>query len=240
MGIFSFFGGASKAATYPTDTIIANDGSEIRLTFFKHAALSIEVKGKYIYTDPVAEYAKYAQLPKADLVIITHSHYDHLDRVALDDLTTRESVVICDKTSAETFDFECVTMTPGMTTDPFAWLHVEARPAYNTTPDHQKFHPKEREDCGYLLTICGGTRIYIPGDTEDNEELMSLRNVDVLMLPVNQPYTMSVEQAVRAVKAIRPKIFYPIHYGEVEEKTDLERLCRELEGVTEVRIRPME
>lgn len=59
-------------------------------------------------------------------------------------------------------------------------------------------------------------------------------------LPVNQPYTMTVDQAVEAVKAIRPAVFYPYHYGEVEEKTDTARLARELEGVTEVRIRPME
>ena len=68
----------------------------------------------------------------------------------------------------------------------------------------------------------------------------ALKNIDIAFLPVNQPYTMTVDQAVEAVKAIRPTIFYPYHYGEVEEKTDIDRLVRELEGVTEVRIRPME
>jgi len=239
MALFSLFGGSSKAATYPTDTFTAKDGSEIRITFFSHASLSIEVKGKYIYVDPTADAADYARLPKADLVLITHSHYDHLDRAAIDDLTTRSSMIVCDRTSAEAFDFECTTMAPGMTTDPFAWLHIEARPAYNTTESHLQFHPREREDCGYLLTIGGGTRIYIPGDTEDNAELLSLRKIDVLMLPVNQPYTMTVEQAVRTVKAIRPAVFYPIHYGQTDIETNLDRLRTELEGVTEVRIRPM-
>ena len=69
---------------------------------------------------------------------------------------------------------------------------------------------------------------------------MSLRGIDIAFLPVNQPYTMTVGQAVRAVKAIRPKIFYPYHYGQVEEKTDIDRLVRELDGVCEVRVRPME
>ena len=68
----------------------------------------------------------------------------------------------------------------------------------------------------------------------------ALRDIDIALLAVNQPFTMAVDQAVEAVKAIRPKIFYPYHYGEVDEKTDLDRLTRELEGVTEVRIRPME
>ena len=74
----------------------------------------------------------------------------------------------------------------------------------------------------------------------ESPELKALKNIDIAFLPVNQPYTMTVDQAVEAVKAIRPTIFYPYHYGEVEEKTDIDRLVRELEGVTEVRIRPME
>ena len=86
----------------------------------------------------------------------------------------------------------------------------------------------------------GESRFYIAGDTENNEDVKSLSDIDVAFLPVNQPYTMTVDQAVDVVKAIKPAIFYPYHYGEVEEKTDIDRLVRELEGVTEVRVRPME
>ena len=70
--------------------------------------------------------------------------------------------------------------------------------------------------------------------------MLALRDIDIALLPVNQPYTMTVDQAVKAVRTLRPAIFYPYHYGEVDEKTDIERLVRELEGVTEVRVRPME
>ena len=111
--------------------------------------------------------------------------------------------------------------------------------AYNTSQGHTQFHPRDREDNGYILTI-GGTRIYIAGDSENTPEMKALRNIDIAFLPVNQPYTMTVDQAVDAVKAIRPTIFYPYHTGETEVKTDLDRLQRELEGVTEIRIRPME
>lgn len=239
MALFSLFGCGSRTPDYPADTFTAPDGTEVRITFFAHASLAIGSHDKYIYVDPTESAAAYSRLPKADLVLITHSHYDHLDRTAIDDVTTRRSIIVCDKTSAETFDYECTVMTPGMTTDPFAWLHIEARPAYNISEGRTQFHPREREDCAYLLTV-GGLRIYIPGDTEDTDELLAMRDIDVLMLPVNQPYTMTVEQAVRAVRAIRPKVFYPIHYGQVDQKTDLDRLVRELEGVTEVRIRPME
>lgn len=112
-------------------------------------------------------------------------------------------------------------------------------PVSRTSEDRQQFHPREREDCGYVLTI-GGTRIYIDGDGENTPEMKALHGIDIAFLPVNQPYTMTVDQAVDAVKAIRPAIFYPYHYGEVEEKTDIDRLSRELTDITEIRIRPME
>ena len=209
------------------------------MTFFKHASLALEVGGKHIYIDPVDSFADYARLPKADVVVVTHSHYDHLDRTAIDKITTRETVIVCDKPSAEAFDFDCVTMTPGLSAEPIEGVKIEAVAAYNTSEGHLDFHPKEREDCGYIITI-GGTRFYVSGDTENNEDVKAVESVDVAFLSVNQPYTMTVDQAVDAVKAIKPTIFYPYHYGQVEEKTDIERLVRELEGVTEVRIRPME
>lgn len=241
MSLFSFLGhGRTTAPAYPTDTLAARDGQELTFTFFKHASLSIAAgEGRVIYIDPVHTYADYAKLPKADLVLITHSHYDHLDRQAIDDLTTRTSDIVCDRTSDEALDINCHVMRPGSVVSPRKWVKIEAVAAYNTTQGHLQFHPKEREDCSYILTI-GGTRIYIAGDTEPTPELLALRNIDVAFLPVNQPYTMTVEQAVQAVKAIRPTIFYPYHYGEVEQTTDLEALSAALEGITEVRIRPME
>ena len=239
MSLFSIFGG-SKKPQYPTDEVVYGDDNKVIFTLFKHASLSITIGDKIIYTDPVAAYAKYAQLPKADIVLVTHSHYDHLDRAAIDDVTTRDSIIICDKTSAEAFEGECVLMTPGMKAVAFDKIHIEAIAAYNTTEGHTDFHPKAREDCGYVLTIDNKLRIYIPGDTEPTPEMLALKDIDVACLPVNQPYTMTVDQAVAAIKVLKPKIFYPIHYGEVEEKTDIERLCKELEGVTDVRVFPME
>ena len=239
MSLFSLFCRKSAKPTYPQDKIITHSGEEVTLTFFKHASLALEVGGKHIYIDPVDSFADYARLPKADVVVVTHSHYDHLDRTAIDKITTRETVIVCDKTSAEAFDFDCVTMTPGLSAEPIEGVKIEAVAAYNTSEGHLDFHPKEREDCGYIITI-GGTRFYVSGDTENNEDVKAVENIDVAFLSVNQPYTMTVDQAVDAVRAIKPTIFYPYHYGQVEEKTDIERLVRELEGVTEVRIRPME
>lgn len=229
----------AKAPEYPSDVITAADGSEITLTFFEHASLAIDWQGCRIYVDPYGDNIAYDKLPKADIILITHSHYDHLDLPVVEKLSTDKTVVICDKVSAASFDYDCTTMTPGSVTEPVAGLNIRAVPAYNITEGHLQFHPREREDCGYVLTM-GGTTIYIAGDTEDNEDVLAMSGIDIAFLPVNQPYTMTVDQAVRAVKAIRPKIFYPYHYGQVEEKTDIDRLVRELDGVCEVRVRPLE
>jgi L-ascorbate metabolism protein UlaG (beta-lactamase superfamily) len=130
-------------------------------------------------------------------------------------------------------------MLPGCVAEPFEGLSVKAVPAYNISEGHTDFHPKEREDCGYILTL-GGTTIYVAGDTEDNDDVLALQGVDIAFLPVNQPYTMTVEQAERVVKAIKPAIFYPYHYGQVEQKTDIDALAKSLEGVRDVRVFPME
>ncbi|WP_147639326.1 MBL fold metallo-hydrolase [Alistipes sp.] len=240
--IFAFAetGGANpNVPHYPADSFTARDGTPFTITFFKHASLAIEVDGKSIYIDPVDGYAAYDLLPKADLVLITHSHYDHLDPKAIARISTSETQIVCDKTSAQTLGPGCEVVTPGQTARPRPYAEIEAVRAYNTSQGHTQFHPRDREDNGYILTI-GGTRIYIAGDSENTPEMKALRNIDIAFLSVNQPYTMTVDQAVDAVKAIRPAIFYPYHTGETAVKTDLDRLQRELEGVTEIRIRPME
>ena len=241
MAIFSLFGhGRAATPVYPADQVETRDGQQLTLTFFRHASLAVSAgEGRVIYIDPVAGYADYAKLPKADLILVTHSHYDHLSTQAIDDLSTKTTEIVCDRTSAESLGQNCHVMRPGSVVSPREWVKIEAVAAYNTSPGHQQFHPKAREDCGYILTI-GGTRIYIAGDTEPTPEMLALRNIDIAFLPVNQPYTMTVEQAVQAVKGFRPAVFYPYHYGGVEQATDVEALATALEGVTEVRIRPLE
>ena len=240
MSLFSTLFGCCKksATTYPQDSVTAADGSTITFTFYAHASLGIEWNGRHLYVDPVGDFDWQSQ-PKADIILVTHSHYDHFDMPTIESLQQPSTVIMCDKTTAEGFEHDCVTMLPRAISAPIDGITIRATAAYNTTEGHTDFHPKAREDCGYLITL-GGTTIYVAGDTEDNDDVLALEGVDIAFLPVNQPYTMTVEQAARVVEAIKPKIFYPYHYGQVEQVTDLEALKAAVAGTTEIRIFPME
>lgn len=227
---------------YPTDTLRAKDGSEFRIRFFKHASLALEIAGKEIYIDPVREFADYSSMAKADLILITHHHYDHFDLEAVKLLLKPSTLIYCDRTTSSLLGEAGLTsepLRPGDSATPYSTLRLEATPAYNISPEQLGFHPREREDLGYILTY-GGTRIYVAGDGENHEEMISLREIDIALLPANQPYTMKVEQVVEATRAIRPKILYPYHYGQTDQVTDTDALVKALEGVCEVRLRGME
>lgn len=231
-----------KTTHYPTDKLRAKDGSEFKMRFFKHASLALEIAGKQIYIDPVSGFANYGSMEKADLILITHHHYDHFELEAVKLLLKPSTLIYCDRTTAQLLaeaEIAAEAMHPGDSASPYTSLRIEATAAYNISPEQLQFHPKEREDLGYILTY-GGTRIYVAGDGENHQEMMSLREIDIALLPANQPYTMKVEQVVEAAKAIRPAILYPYHYGQTEVTTDLKALCQALEGVCEVRLRGME
>ena len=229
---------ACAADKYASDTYTTRDGSTVKLMFFGHASIAFETGNKYIYVDPVGMYADYSKLPKADIILITHSHPDHLDAKVIEQLSKSTTSILCDSISNEKIHKGHV-VKPG---DNLTILHnipLEVISAYNITSGHLQFHPKENKNCGYLLTI-GDSRIYIAGDSENTAEMKALKNIDIAFLAVNQPYTMTVDEAVDAIKAIRPKIFYPYHYGETNVKTDIERLSKEAGVYSEVRIRPLE
>ena len=230
--------GAKSTPNYPSDELVIN-GEKLKLTFFAHASVAIEYNGKHIYVDPVMENAKYDKLPKADVILVTHSHYDHFDMTAIENLQKEDTRILLDKTSAEGFAGDCYTMLPGAVAEPFGDIKVEAVAAYNTSEHQLQFHPKEREDCGYVITLGGAVRIYVSGDTEPTEEQRAVKNIDIAFICCNQPYTMTPEQAVEAVKAVKPAIYYPYHYGQVDEPTDVEALAKMLDGECDVRIRPL-
>ena len=240
MSIFSTLFGCCKKSSvaYPQDSVTAADGSQITFTFYAHASFGIAWNDLQLYVDPVGEF-DWDNQPKADIILVTHSHYDHLEIATIERLQKENTIVLCDKTSAEAFDHDCITMLPGATSQPKEGVTVKGVAAYNISEGHTDFHPQSREDCGYLITL-GGTTIYVAGDTEDNEAVLSVSGVDIAFLPVNQPYTMTVNQAARVIETLKPKLFYPYHYGQVEEKTDIEALKAAVSDFTEIRVFPME
>lgn len=227
---------------YPVDTLKCNDGTEFQMVFFKHSSLLIIIDGKYIYIDPVTSHADYDRLPKADLILFSHHHYDHYEPEAVYKLQCMSTHIICDVSTAQLLSELSIVTTPlrpNQSVTPFDFLKIDTVAAYNYSEGRTQFHPKQREDLGYVLEF-HSTRLYIAGDGEDTPEMKSQKNIDIALLPVNQPYTMTIEQAAEAVKAINPKIFYPYHYGQVEEVTDLEKLDEKVSSICAMRVRGME
>ena len=224
----------SYAQKFQSDKFSLPSGKELSITFIKHGTLMLSYDGHTIHIDPVGMYADYSQLPKADLILITHQHGDHLDKEAIATLSTPNTRLVVTSTVNQQLN-KGEIYENGQVKRPFPWLMIETVPAYNTTPDRQKFHPKGRDNA-YVLNI-EDQRIYIAGDTEDIPEMKHLKDIDIAFLPVNQPYTMTLEQALNAARMIKPAILYPYHYND----TKVEELVAPLkeEGI-EVRIRDLQ
>ena len=216
--------------TFPTPA------GTLTLTFLGHGTLRFSLGATEVYIDPVSRYGNFAAMPKADLVLVTHQHGDHLDPAAIEALRKRVTVVVVTKA--------CLEKLPGATvlengqSGAWAGVRVEAAPAYNLEhkrPDGTPFHPKG-EGNGYVLTL-GGKRIYVAGDTENIPEMASLTGIDIAFLPMNLPYTMTPEMVADAARAFRPKILYPYHYGDTDPQKLVE-LLKDLPSV-EVRVRDL-
>jgi len=228
----------SKKPKFEQDSITLKNGKELKITFLRHASLLFEYDGKAIYSDPVLEFEgfhiDYTPLPKADLILVSHDHYDHLDCDAIETIGKEGTKIICNETPAQQLD-NAIVMHNGDSISLFdGEIAIKAVPAYNITEGHLQFHPKYRDN-GYILNL-GGTTIYIAGDTEDTTEAYTIKDIDIAFLPVNQPYTMTLQQAAKLARSISPAILYPYHFTD----TDIEQLPNLLSDTDiEVRLRKM-
>ena len=216
--------------------VIKTSAGDLEITFIGHGTLMMKFDGKVIHVDPWTRLADYAKLPKADLILITHHHQDHLDPKAVAAIRTNTTVILLTKLCAK--EVKGGTVMANGDVKNVDGITVTAVPAYNIVNKRENgipYHPKG-EGNGYLLKL-GDKQIYIAGDTENTPEMKALKNIDVAFLPMNLPYTMTPEMVADAAKAFRPKILYPYHYGETDV-SKLVDLMRGEKGI-EVRIRMM-
>jgi L-ascorbate metabolism protein UlaG (beta-lactamase superfamily) len=215
-----------KSYTHPTDA------GDVIIHPVDHASMVWETPAGVIYVDPVGGADAYTDLPAPDLILITHEHGDHYDQPTLDALAEVPLI-----TNPAVFDMlpegmqgRAIAMA-NADTGTILEYDIEAIPAYNITEDRLKYHPKGRDN-GYILSI-GEKRFLIAGDTEDTPELRALTDIDVAFLPMNLPYTMTVQQAADAVSAFTPTVVYPYHFKDSDVQ-EFAKLVGESDAETEV------
>jgi L-ascorbate metabolism protein UlaG (beta-lactamase superfamily) len=236
--LFVFLGlaGSSFAENMFESDMISTSPVKIEITFIGHGTLMIQCDKSVIHVDPVSQYADYSRLPKADLILVTHQHGDHLDKAAIDKIKKPDMDLVYTEICAKQVPGGIVMKNGDV--KKIGGIEIAAVPAYNIVhkrPSGEPFHPKG-EGNGYVLSV-GGKRIYIAGDTENIPEMKNLKNIDIAFLPMNLPYTMTPQMVADAANMFHPRILYPYHYGDTNPQ-ELVELMKDRKDC-EVRIRKL-
>lgn len=223
-------------AGFQTD-VIKTSGGDLKITFIGHGSLMFTFGGKVVFVDPFGKLTDYSQFPKADLILITHEHFDHLDLDALKKIRTDKTAIVLTDECAKKVSGGVVMRNGDVKT--VEGFKIEAVPAYNLVhmrSPGKPYHPKGVGN-GYIITF-GDTRVYLAGDTENIPEMKGLKDIAIAFLPMNLPYTMTPEMVTDAAKSFGPKILYPYHTGD----TDMSKIVNLMKNVkgTELRIRSMQ
>ena len=181
----------------------------MKITWLNHDCFRINAMGKVIYTDP---FGIEEQQEKADLLLISHGHFDHMSKEDVKKVIKQETKIVTNEEGAKAL--KCFSLKPGEAND-FEGIKVEGIYAYNLNKFRSPgvpFHPKG-EGLGFLIEA-EGKRIYHSGDSDAVPELKDVK-VDIALLPVSGIYVMTAEEAVEAVKMMKPKIAIPMHFGAI-------------------------
>jgi L-ascorbate metabolism protein UlaG (beta-lactamase superfamily) len=180
-----------------------------------HSGFRISVGRSVVYIDP---YRVPEDAPQADLILITHGHYDHFSPQDVERLSKRETWLVGPAAVAERVSGQVHSIAPGEMLDDelVRGLHVSAIAAYNTSKrdaDGRPFHPRDAGWVGYDVNV-RGERLYHSGDTDVIPEMDSVTGVDVALLPVSGVYVMTAQEAAEAARRIQPRVAVPMHWGE--------------------------
>jgi L-ascorbate metabolism protein UlaG (beta-lactamase superfamily) len=179
-----------------------------------HASFRITVGRATVYIDP---YRVADDVPPADLILITHGHYDHFSPQDVERLSGRNTWLVGPAAVAERVSGKVHRIGPGETIDDelVRGLHISAVAAYNTSKrdaDGNPFHPRDAGWVGYELNV-RGERLYHSGDTDVIPEMDTVTGVDVALLPVSGVYVMTAQEAAEAARRIQPRVAVPMHWG---------------------------
>jgi len=193
---------------------LATTNGDVIIQPRNHATFVMQWNGIMIYNDPVSA-ATYTGLPKADLILLSHTHSDHFSTATIDAVRGPAARIIASQTgyNSMTAPQKAITVVLGYgQSTNILGLNVEAVYAFNSNHSPLGFGN------GYVLSI-GGKRVYISGDTGDDLQIRSLPDIDVAFLCMNQPYTMTVNAATNCIRAMQPKVVYPYHYRDQNGST---------------------
>ena len=181
------------------------------ITVNAHSSVRVEAEGKVLYVDP---FKLQAAPHDADLIFLTHDHFDHYSPEDVEKVLKETTVFVLPQSTAKAAAAQignrCTVIAEPGKSGAAAGIAFEAVPAYNP---NKQFHPRKNGWVGYVLQL-NGLRIYVAGDTDATEEAAAVR-CDVAMLPIGGKYTMDALEAAALVKQMRPQAVIPIHYGSV-------------------------
>jgi L-ascorbate metabolism protein UlaG (beta-lactamase superfamily) len=174
-----------------------------------HAAFYIKAGSKTIFIDPfnIGNTVK----EKADLILITHAHYDHCNKDDINKVIKPETEILCPQGCFKDGDFKNLRVIKPGFSDSFHNVPISTIPAYNVKKERLMFHPKENQWVGWIVDI-DGFKIYHAGDTDFISEMRGLRGMGASLLPMGGTYVMDVDEAIEAAKAINAQNAVPMHY----------------------------